>query len=180
MYILSAFAWALIFSGENAPISGPSKKELQLASWRAKPKSSEGSVCAHAASGRPGSPPRLLPAQEPVFVLHLYLGLKECTFKLSHPWVFSDYVFQFILKISEVGYILHRNVLSQSWHQISLRCQRVRETAGIPTLSRSWQMQVQSGICGRFYSFGTENHWTSDSSWAPAFTPFLSLKLLGS
>lgn len=86
MYLLSALAWALIFSGENVPILGPSKKELQLASWRAKPKSSEGSVCAHAASGKPASPPRLLPAQEPVFVLHLYLGLKECAFSLSRKY----------------------------------------------------------------------------------------------
>lgn len=142
MYLLSALAWALIFSGGNVSILGPSKKELQLASWRAKPKSSEATVCAHAASGKPGSPPRLLPAQEPVFVLHLYLGLKECAFKLSHPWVFSDYVFQFILKIFEVGCILHRNVFSQSWHQIPLGCQRIRVTAGIPTLSNSYQESV--------------------------------------
>lgn len=88
--------------------------------------------------------------------------------------------FQFIPKISKVSCILHRNMFSQPWHQISLRCQRVRETAGIPTLSHSWQMRIQSGICGHFYSFGTKNHWVPGSSWAPAFTPFRSLKLLGS
>lgn len=155
------------FQGENVPISGPSKKEQQIASWRAKPKISEGSVCAHAASEKPGSPPKATSCS----------GACVCPSSLPTP---ERMRFQFILKISKVGCILHRNVFSQPWHQISLRCQRVRETAGIPTLSHSWQMQIQSGICGRFYSFGTENHWAPDSSWAPAFTPFLSLKLLGS
>lgn len=90
MHLLCIFAWALIFSGGNVSISWPHKKEMQLTPYKPKPKSLGGSVCAHAASGKPGSHPWLLPTQQSGFVLCLYLGLKEWTLKLPHPWVFSS------------------------------------------------------------------------------------------